>query len=160
MVSEGQSGVQLSQHRRLGSDKTTSEGYSIRQGNDNSESKGVDFQKSNIANSDSIGHRRRDSQRCSVQERQLLQGEQERGKMGSKTQGCNNNTSRWRNTKHLLNPNWKEYGVEPAICGDADGPASELFANRAARLKLLGNGLVPQCAAIPLQRVLDLENES
>jgi hypothetical protein len=25
---------------------------------------------------------------------------------------------------------------------------------------LLGNGLVPQCAAIPLQRVLDLENET
>ena len=76
----------------------------------------------------------------------LLQGEQERGKMGSKTQGRNNNTSRWKNTKHLLNPNWKEYGVEPAICGDPDGPTSELLTNRANRLKLLGNGLVPQCA--------------
>ena len=160
LVSEGQSGLQLSQHRGLGSDKTTFNTDSIRQRNDNSENKGVDFQKSNIANSDSIGHRGRDSQRCSIQERQLLQGEQERGKMGSKTQGCNNNTSRWKNTKHLLNPNWKEFGVEPAICGDPDGPTSELLTNRANRLKLLGNGLVPQCAAIPLQRVLDLENES
>jgi hypothetical protein len=26
------------------------------------------------------------------------------------------------------------------------------------RLKALGNSVVPQCAAIPLQRVLDLEN--
>ena len=209
LVSEGQSGIQLSQHRGLGSDKTTFDRDSIRQRNDNSENKGVDFQKSNITNSDSIGHRGRDSQRCSVQERQLLQGEQERGKVGSKTQGCNNNTpntnnngsfipkkptgtekfdggskerkeifvksegssqsrnsrtvqqtSKWRNTEHLLNPNWKEYGVEPAICGDPDGPTSELLTNRASRLKLLGNGLVPQCAAIPLQRVLDLENES
>jgi len=160
LVQKGQSGVQLSQHRRLGSDKTTFNTDSIRQRNDNSENKGVDFQDSNTTNSDSIGHRGRDSQRCSIQERQLLQGKQERGKMGSKTQGCNNNTFRWRNTKHLLNPNWKEYGVEPAICGDPDGSASELLTNRASRLKLLGNGLVPQCAAIPLQRVLDLENES
>ena len=209
LVSEGQSGVQLPQHRGLGSDKATSEVHSIRQTNDNSKNKRVDFQESNIANPDSIGHRGRNSQRCSIQERQLLQGEQERGKMGSKTQGCNNNTpntnnngsfisekstgtqksdggskerkeifvkskggsqsrnsrtvqqtSRWRNTKHLLNPNWKEFGVEPAICGDPDGPTSELLTNRANRLKLLGNGLVPQCAAIPLQRVLDLENET
>ena len=158
---------------------------------------------------DSFRCRGRDSKRCSVQERQLLQGEQERGKMGSETQGCNNNTpntnndglfipekstgtkksdggskkrkeifvksegssqprnsrtvqqtSKWRNTKHLLNPNWKEYGVEPAICGDPNGSSSELLTNRASRLKLLGNGLVPQCATIPLQRILDLENGS
>ena len=160
LVSQGQSGVQLSQHRGLGSDKTTFDGDSIQQRNDNSKNKGMDFQESNIANPDSIGHRGRNSQRCSIQERQLLQGEQERGKVGSKTQGCNNNTSRWKNTKHLLNPNWKEYGVKPAICGDPDGPTSELLTNRANRLKLLGNGLVPQCAAIPLQRVLDLENET
>ena len=160
LVSEGQSGVQLSQHRGLGSDKTTFKGDSIQQTNDNSKNKRVDFQESNITNPDSIGHRRRNSQRCSIQERRLLQGEQERGKMGSKTQGRNNNTSRWKNTKHLLNPNWKEYGVEPAICGDPDGPTSELLTNRANRLKLLGNGLVPQCARIPLQRVLDLENET
>jgi DNA-cytosine methyltransferase len=160
LVSERQSGVQLSKHRGLGSDKTTFDEDSIRQRNDNSENKGMDFQKPNITNSDSIGHRGRNSQRCSIQERQLLQGEQERGKMGSETQGCNNNTSRWKNTKHLLNPNWKEFGVKPAICGDPDGPTSELLTNRANRLHLLGNGLVPQCAAIPLQRVLDLENET
>ena len=59
-----------------------------------------------------------------------------------------------------LNPNWREYGVEPAICRTDDGIASGIFTNRTKRLKLLGNGLIPQCAAIPLQRVLDLENES
>ena len=70
------------------------------------------------------------------------------------------NTPLWRDTKYKLNPNWKEYGVEPAICRTDDGIASGLFTNRKERLKLLGNGLIPQCAAIPLQRVLDLENES
>ena len=69
------------------------------------------------------------------------------------------NTSLWPSPKHKLNPNWTEYGVEPAICGDHDGITSELLTNRAERLKLLGNGLIPQCAAIPLQRVLDLEKE-
>ena len=67
------------------------------------------------------------------------------------------NTPLWRDTKHRLNPNWRQYGVEPAICRINDGSASELLANRTERLKLLGNGLIPQCAAIPLQRVLDLE---
>ena len=68
------------------------------------------------------------------------------------------NTPLWRSTKHRLNPNWREYGVEPAICRDDDGVAAGLFTNRTERLKLLGNGLIPQCAAFPLQRVLDLEN--
>jgi len=65
--------------------------------------------------------------------------------------------ARWRNTKHLLNPSWREYGVKPAICRNDDGIAAGLFTNRTNRLKLLGNGLIPHCAAIPLQRVLDLE---
>ena len=70
------------------------------------------------------------------------------------------NTPLWRDTKYKLNPNWREYGVEPAICRTDDGIASGLFTNRTERLKLLGNGLIPQCAAIPLQRILDLENDS
>ena len=66
------------------------------------------------------------------------------------------------NTQNIrrLNPNWRQYGVEPTICRDDDGIASGIFTNRTERLKLLGNGLVPQCAAIPLQRILDLENDS
>ena len=70
------------------------------------------------------------------------------------------NTPLWRDTKHRLNPNWREYGVKPAICRTDDGIASGIFTNRTERLKLLGNGLIPQCATIPLQRVLNLENDS
>ena len=70
------------------------------------------------------------------------------------------NTPLWRDTKHRLNPNWREYGVKPAICRTDDGIASRIFTNRTERLKLLGNGLIPQCATIPLQRVLNLENDS
>ena len=60
-------------------------------------------------------------------------------------------------TRHLY-PKWWNFSVEPTICRASHGPTSKLLANRANRLKLLGNGLIPQCAAIPLQRVLDLEN--
>tara|TARA_R100000781_G_scaffold24356_3_gene18009 strand:+ start:807 stop:1574 length:768 start_codon:yes stop_codon:yes gene_type:complete len=66
----------------------------------------------------------------------------------------------WPAPTRFCNPNWRKYGVKPAICRTDDGSTSELFTNRANRLKLLGNGLIPQCAAIPLRRVLDLENES
>ena len=78
----------------------------------------------------------------------------------SRDRNSGQNTPLWRDTKHRLNPNWRQYGVEPAICRNDDGIASRLFTNRTERLKLLGNGLIPQCAAIPLQRVLDLENDS
>ena len=78
----------------------------------------------------------------------------------SRDRNSGQNTPLWRDPKYYLNQNWREYGVEPAICRTDDGIASGLFTNRTERLKLLGNGLIPQCAAIPLQRVLDLENES
>jgi len=138
LVSEGQSGVQLSQYRGLGSNKATSEGHSIRQRNDNNKKQGMDNQggqKSDITNTNEKGL-----------QRATTKGVQRKGLWPQPTRFCN--------------PNWKEYGAEPSICRNYDGAAPELFANRAARIKLLGNGLVPQCAAIPLQRVLDLENES
>tara|TARA_R100001129_G_scaffold127556_1_gene89604 strand:- start:134 stop:1516 length:1383 start_codon:yes stop_codon:yes gene_type:complete len=165
LVSEGQSGVQLPQHRGLGSDKATSEVHSIRQRNDNSKNKRVDFQESNTTNTNNNGL---SSSEKPTGTQKFDGGSKERKEIFVKFKGGSQSrnsrtvqqTSKWRNTKHLLNPNWKEYGVEPAICRDNDGPTSELLTNRANRLKLLGNGLVPQCAAIPLQRVLDLENES
>ena len=165
LVSQGQSGVQLPQHRGLGSDKATSEVHSIRQRNDNSKNKRVDFQESNTTNTNNNGL---SSSEKPTGTQKFDGGSKERKEIFVKFKGGSQSrnsrtvqqTSKWRNTKHLLNPNWKEYGVEPAICRDNDGPTSELLTNRANRLKLLGNGLVPQCAAIPLQRVLDLENES
>ena len=50
-----------------------------------------------------------------------------------------------------LSPNWQEYESEPCLCRGDDG-----LSNWTHRLKALGNSVVPQCAAIPLQRVHDL----
>jgi len=53
-----------------------------------------------------------------------------------------------------LSPNWQAYESEPCLRRGNDG-----LSNWTHRLRALGNSVVPQCAAIPLQRVLDLENE-
>ena len=66
----------------------------------------------------------------------------------------------WPEPTRRLDPHWRQWGVEPQICRNDDGVPSGLFTNRASRLKLLGNAVIPACAAIPLQRVLDLENDS
>ena len=58
---------------------------------------------------------------------------------------------------HLTNS--KEIGengvLNPSFCRTSNGVPSGL--DRTKRLKALGNSIVPQVAAIPLQRVLDLE---
>ena len=165
LVQKRQSRVQLSQYRGLGEDEATFKNNTIRQGNDNSKNKRMDNKESDITNTESE-RLQRGERNNKGERREILSSEQhDRKEIWSEARRIDRIPSqkkcgaRWRNTKHLLNPNWKEYGVEPAICRTDDGTTSELFANRAHRLKLLGNGLVPQCAAIPLQRVLDLENE-
>ena len=50
-----------------------------------------------------------------------------------------------------LNPNWQAYESKPCLCRGDDG-----LSNWTHRLKALGNSVVPQVAAIPLQRVKDL----
>jgi|TARA_B100000073_G_scaffold289294_1_gene251614 DNA (cytosine-5)-methyltransferase 1 len=50
-----------------------------------------------------------------------------------------------------LSPNWQAYESEPCLRRGDDG-----LSNWTHRLKALGNSVVPQCAAIPLQRVKDL----
>ena len=57
----------------------------------------------------------------------------------------------WRNSGITLEQNWKRYISKPVLCRGDDG-----LSNRVHRLKALGNSIVPQVAAIPLQRVLDL----
>ena len=52
-----------------------------------------------------------------------------------------------------LNPNWRQYKSEPVLRRGDDG-----LSNRIHRTKALGNSIVPQVAAIPLQRVLDLHS--
>ena len=61
-------------------------------------------------------------------------------------------TFAWRNSGITLNPNWKGYKSKPTLCRGDDG-----LSNRVDRLKALGNSVVPQVAAIPLQRIKDLD---
>ena len=53
--------------------------------------------------------------------------------------------------RRTLSPDWKRYVSEPSLCRGDDG-----LSNRVARIKALGNSIVPQCAAVPLQRIKDL----
>ncbi len=141
------------------------------------------------SNSESIGCRGGSGEGCSVPERKLLQREQKRREMGSKTErcgidssntkssdwdgdetqqgdgklrtqeisrdrNCSQNSQIWRCTEHRLNSNWKHYVSQPTICRGDDG-----LRNRVDRLKALGNSVVPQVAAIPLQRVKDIHEQ-
>ena len=60
--------------------------------------------------------------------------------------------SKWRYERDLLSPDWRSYTSQPVLCRGNDG-----LSNRIHRLKALGNSIVPQVAAIPLQRVLDID---
>jgi DNA (cytosine-5)-methyltransferase 1 len=57
----------------------------------------------------------------------------------------------WQSNTPHLSPEWRSYVSKPVLCRGDDG-----LRNRVDRLKSLGNSVVPQCAAIPLQRVKDL----
>ena len=164
---------------------------------------------SSSSNSDSIRCGGGSSEGRSIRERKLLQREQERREMGSKTEGLsinssdsdeqglegrilqvdqelqevgssaqedtsstsNSDSSRtqshsseqtqpiWTNAflsgekKRTLEPDWRRYVSEPTLRRGDDG-----LSNRMARLKALGNSIVPDCAAVPLQRIKDLRS--
>ena len=57
----------------------------------------------------------------------------------------------WQSDTPHLSPEWRSYVSEPCLLRGDDG-----LRGRMDRLKALGNSVVPQCAAIPLQRVKDL----
>jgi len=57
----------------------------------------------------------------------------------------------WQSNTPHLSPNWRSYVSEPVLRRGDDG-----LSNRVHRLKALGNSVVPQVAAIPLQRVKEL----
>ena len=57
----------------------------------------------------------------------------------------------WQSNTPHLSPEWRSYVSEPCLCRGDDG-----LRNRVDRLRSLGNSVVPQCVAIPLQRVKDL----
>ena len=54
--------------------------------------------------------------------------------------------------RSALSPNWQAYESKPCLRRGNDG-----LSNWTHRLKALGNAVVPQVAAIPLQRVIDIE---
>ncbi len=56
--------------------------------------------------------------------------------------------------RRTLSPNWQGYVSEPSLCRGDDG-----LSNRVARIKALGNSIVPNCATVPLQRIKDLSQE-
>jgi len=60
---------------------------------------------------------------------------------------------RWNSRYTMLNPEWRSYVSKPLLFRGDDG-----LSNRVDRIRALGNSVVPQVAAVPLQRVIDLES--
>ena len=60
---------------------------------------------------------------------------------------------KWKYRGDRLNPDWERYLSKPTLRRGDDG-----LSNRMARLKALGNSSVPDCAAVPLQRIKDLRS--
>ena len=153
LVSEGQSRVQLPKHKELGGDKTTFEDNSIRYGDDNDSKQGMDNQRSNVTNSDSNGSSPTERLRINGKTNTSSQeGENEVSKFKrgseSKNSGIVQQTAKWTNTKNRLNPNWRGYISKPTLRRGDDG-----LSNRVARIRALGNSIVPCVAAVPLQRI-------
>jgi len=60
--------------------------------------------------------------------------------------------ARWNPGNAVLSPAWRGYISKPVLHRGNDG-----LSNRVDRIRALGNSVVPQVAAIPLRRVLELE---
>jgi len=61
---------------------------------------------------------------------------------------------KWKYRGDRLNPDWERYLSKPTLRRGDDG-----LSNRVARIKALGNSIVPNCAAVPLQRIKELSEE-
>lgn len=78
------------------------------------------------------------------------------GLQGRKSVLMPEHTQQWvtgTRDSQLLSPDWRTYASEPALRRGDDG-----LSGRVDRLKGLGNSIVPQVAAIPLQRIKDLSS--
>jgi DNA (cytosine-5)-methyltransferase 1 len=64
-------------------------------------------------------------------------------------------TGLWGSPSRCLDPNWRRYSSEPVLRRGDDG-----LSGRVDRLKALGNAVVPQVAAIPLQRVIEIHAQT
>ena len=159
LVSKGQSRVQLSNSRELGRNQTTFENNSIQHGDDNYSKQGMDNQRSHVTNSDSNGSSPTERLRINGKTNTSSQeGENEvsKSKRGSESEnsGTVQQTAKWQNTRHRLDPNWRGYISKPTLRRGDDG-----LSNRVARIRALGNSIVPCVAAVPLQRIKDLSKE-
>ena len=159
LVSEGQSRVQLSNSRELGRNQTTFENNSIQHGDDNYSKQGMDNQRSDVTNSDSNGSSPTKRVRINGEANTSSQegkNEVSKSKRGSESEnsGTVQQTAKWQNTRHRLDPNWRGYISKPTLRRGDDG-----LSNRVARIKALGNSIVPCVAAVPLQRIKDLSKE-
>ena len=59
----------------------------------------------------------------------------------------------WNPGNPMLSPEWRSYVSKPLLFRGDDG-----LSNRVDRIRALGNSVVPQVAAVPLRRVLELES--
>jgi len=104
---------------------------------------------------------------------ELQQELQETGQLGQKDSLCSTDTDSsrtqgnsegmekpiWKHAflnskeRRTLSPDWTGYVSEPCLCRGDDG-----LRGRVARLKAMGNSIVPACAAVPLQRIKDLNS--
>ena len=182
LVSEGQSRFQLSKCRELGGDKTTFKRDSIRYGDDNSRNERMDNQKSNVTYPNDNGSP--STEKCELnveasdrtQKGQNQSCQSERSSKPSSSRAIQSSTEftnsyskgmerrkftintkmqktgfTWQSNTPHLSPEWRSYVSKSVLCRGDDG-----LRNRVDRLRSLGNSVVPQCAAIPLQRVKDL----
>jgi len=132
-----------------------------------------------LANSNSIRHRKGDSERCKNEEWSFLPREQERREMGSKTKRRSNvsDTSNKRykghdfkqsihdqkfrqstNNNDAKRETW--WQTQSRICGVPDGVSYGVDRDRAKRIKALGNSIVPQIARQLGLAIMEAENES
>ena len=91
----------------------------------------------NASDTKSIGYRGCPSQRGEEKQYRILQGEQERSQVGSKTQGCSRS--------------WADFPTQSPLCGGDDGIPRELDSLtfpkwRKESIKAYGNAIVPQIA--------------
>ena len=188
LVSEGQSRIQLSNRRELGRNQTTSEDNQIRHGDDNNRKQRMENQRSNVTNSNSDGSSsttrlRIDGETNSSSQKgeNKISKSQRSSKSGSSgvvqqttetsdstnsiRNGAQGNCEEmeppiWKNAflnskeRRTLSPNWQGYVSEPCLCRGDDG-----LSNRVARIRAMGNSIVPAVAAVPLQRIKDLDEE-
>ena len=188
LVSEGQSRIQLSNRRELGRNQTTSEDNQIRHGDDNNRKQRMDNQRSNVTNSNSDGSSsttrlridgetnsssQKGEDKISKSQRSSKSGSSRVVQQTTETSDSTNSIGNgaqgnceemeppiWKNAflnskeRRTLSPNWQGYVSEPCLCRGDDG-----LSNRVARIKAMGNSIVPACAAVPLQRIKDLDEE-